>query len=413
MITFEPIEWAFIETANQLGFDKKPFHERIKVGSDVFEEVKKFGVEKTFHKYNPDEPELFARAVIGLGDIAKDEPTNMLVGLDVTSSGPQNGEVGSRDTTGLAITGAIDLIVNGITIVPDVYTEIENKLRPVGVPKLSRKMVKEAVIPYVYGSTDAPKSLFGKFYKQFKEAFFQTIPGSDSFKNLLIDAWRDDCMLYKWELPDGFVATTVPEKNIEFRLQLLGNHSYTYVSKEPSPLEKGDLHTKALSANVFHAFDGFMLREVHRICNYDPLIVKRAKRNLKRRHREGSNGRAEHLEQLYWKFKFFSFEILEVIQLNIGNISEEYINICLQQIDYLLSKKPFKLISIHDEFMCSPLNCNILKQVYNNLLGALYCSDWFRVVINELRQDTLANKYVEPINWDIYNKIVNNTYALS
>lgn len=77
------------------------------------------------------------------------------------------------------------------------------------------------------------------------------------------------------------------------------------------------------------------------------------------------------------------------------------------------SKKPFKLISIHDEFMCSPLNCNVMKQVYNNLLGALYCSDWFRIVINELRNDNLADKYVEPINWDIYNKIINNTYALS
>ena len=412
MIEFEPIEWVLIETANQLGFDKKTYKERLEVGDQIFSEVKQYGVETTFKKYNPDEPELFARAVIALGDIAKGNPTNIIVGQDVASSGPQLYTVASRDSTGLSAVGAVDKIVNGVPVVPDLYTSIYEKLVPYGITGLSRKMVKEAVVPYAYGSTDSPRGTFGKWYPQFKKEYFNTIPAAATFKDLLIDAWNSDAFEYVWVLPDGFTATTVPTKNVNLRLQLFNSHSYTYITNEPCKLDKGDLHTKALSANVIHSLDAYCLREMHRRCNYDKSTLVIARNMLSRRIRN-PNPKAEHLESLYWKYKIFSMEIAEVIQKGIGNISDEYIEVCLNYIEYLLSRKSFKLISIHDEFMTSPINCNVLKQTYNTILGELYCSDWLRQVTNALRGDNEADQYIEPINPNTLQQVLSSTYAIS
>ena len=321
MEKFKPIEWIAIDIASKYGMDKETFEKRLEFGNSLKEELKSTSLEAVVKKYveEADEPDMFVRTLVSMSDIIKSGETAFPIGVDVASSGPQIDTTGIRDEEGMVTTGAIS------DCVPNLYLDIQKEMQKYLPINLTREQVKKATVPYVYGSTAVPKAVFGDYYKWFQKAFFKKAKGVVVVNNALIDAWRNDVVIYEHTLPDGFQARTLSTKVMPFRYQI-GNTSYTYVEEVLAPKEKGEDKTKALSANVTHSIDGFILRELHRRCNYDEDKYYIALNTLKY-PKVGTNPRLERLEQLARKYNFYSWQAIEYLQTGyVGNVSKDYLD---------------------------------------------------------------------------------------
>lgn len=407
MINFKPIEWVKIEAANQFGLDKKQYSERLTFGNEVFEKVKTHGALETFKQYSPDEPELFLTALFAMEDYINHRPSGIPVRADAASSGAQLLSVLMKCIMGMQNTGSLG------SVVPDVYTTIYNLMQENGASAgLTRKQVKEGTIPYIYGSDKVPAITFGDEVDLFKACYYNTIPGADLVSQLLIDAWDSECVEYTWELPDGFVATTTPVDNFSYRIEFL-NHSLTYQTKEVCPVEKGGAHTKALSANVTHSYDAYMLRELHRRCNYKPQDVLAALNTIDK-HDTAENPYLENLEKLCIRFNQFSYATLDALNRTgtVGSCSDKYLNKIKKSLEKLLKQDSFEVMSIHDEFMCLPNHMNQMKATYNKLLAESYKSKWLIETVCALREDEEIYRYVGEYDPEIYKEILHAPYSI-
>lgn len=405
MINFKPLDWVKIEAANQYGWDKKPYNERIILGSEIFDKVQNIGVLETFKQYNADEPELFLSALYAMEDYINHRPSGIPVRADAASSGAQLLSVLMKDIVGMSNTGSIG------SKVPDVYTTIYELMRNNGASaELTRKQVKKGTVPYVYGSSAAPKAVFGDEAELFKTCYYNTIPGADLVSQLLIDAWDSECVEYTWELPDGFVATTTPVENFSYRIPFL-DHSLTYQAKEVCPIEKGGAHTKALSANVTHSYDAYMLRELHRRCNFNPKDIQVALNVLEVRLR-APNQKLERMESLAERFNQVSIRAVEFLleKGSVGNCSDKYLDKLQKQLSRL--QESFEVMSIHDEFMCLPNHMNQMKATYNRLLAESYKSTWLINTVCNLREDKEILRYVGEYNPAVFKEILHAPYSI-
>lgn len=408
MINFKPLEWIKIEAANQFGWDKKHYSERINLGSEIFGKVQNIGVLETFKQYDADEPELFLTALYAMDDYINHRPSGIPVRADAANSGAQLLSVLMKCSTGMKNTGSLG------TEVPDVYTTIYNKMKELGAPEgLTRKQVKKGTIPYVYGSQAVPKKVFGEYTDMFFDAYFRTIPAANMVSDLLIDAWNSNVEEFKWELPDGFIATTTPTALFKYRIPF-GLHSLTYLTREKSKADKGAEHTKALSANVTHSYDAYVLRELHRRCNYNPQKVLSALNSIDRGNTD-SNIYLEKLEENRSNFNQFSYAVIDAINRTgtIGNCSDTFLKEIKTNLENLLKTESFEVMSIHDEFMCLPNHMNQMKKVYNQILAESYLSHWLIYTVCKMRGDTAVLKYIEEPKDSIYEEILNAPYTIS
>lgn len=407
MEKFKAIEWIAIDIASKYGLDKETFEKRLEFGNSLKEELKSTSLEQVVKKYveEADEPDMFVRALLSMNDVLTTKYTNIPIGIDVSSSGPQIDCTGIRDLDGMVTTGAIS------EKVPNLYKEIQDEMQLYVPISLTRDQVKKATVPYVYGSVATPRAVFGDYYKWFQKAFFKKAKGVVVVNNALIDAWRNDVVVYEHTLPDGFQARTLSTKVMPFRYQI-GNTSYTYVEEVLAPKEKGEDKTKALSANVTHSIDGFILRELHRRCNYDEDKYYIALNTLKY-PKVGTNPRLERLEQLARKYNFYSWQAIEYLQTGyVGNVSKDYLDTLYNVLSNLYGE-PFEVMSIHDEFMCLPSHVNVMKQVYNDILAELYASILLPTIICDYRQDNAIWQHVGTYNQQIFDAIRDNRYAIS
>lgn len=403
---FSGCDWLRINVANQFGYDKLTYEERLDKSEEFVKSIKDIGLENTIKKYAPeaDEPNMFTRGLIGINDVIQTGETNILIGQDAASSGPQIDTTSLRDIQGMVNTGAIS------DRVPDVYSAVQSNMQKSIKINLMREQVKKATIPYVYGSSAVPKAVFGDNYGIFKKAFFEELKGVVIINNALIDAWDPNKTVWEWVLPDGFNARTISTKMKVFRMEI-GETSYSYMKEILAPKEKGDIGTKALSANVTHSVDGFILRELHRRCNWNEDKYFLALNTLKF-PKKGKNHKLENLEKLSRKYKFTSWEAIEYLQTGyVGNCSEAWLEHLQGMLD--VYSEPFEVVSIHDEFMCGANHVNVMKQVYNDILSELYRSSLIPQIICDLRGDTEISRYVGKFQQNIFDKIKNNRYAIS
>lgn len=406
---FKPIDWLKIESANQFGKDKETYPNRLSFGSEVFDMVNAKGAKETlaYYKDSADEPELFYTALLGMEDYINNRPSGIPVRADAASSGAQLLSALMKCSTGMPNTGVIG------SRVPDVYTTIYKLMQDFGASEgLTRKQVKKGTVPYIYGSRAVPKTVFGEDADAFFKAYFQTIPAADCVSQLLIDAWDSNATEYTWELPDGFVATTTPTKVFQYRIPFNG-HSLTYQTKEVAPIEKGDLHTKCLSANVTHSYDAYMLRELHRRCNYKPTEILGALNTIDRGNTD-ANPELERLEYLARKYNQISVRALEFLQKGtVGKCSDKYLSLLKSYLQNMLLTDPFEVMSIHDEFMCLPNHMTDMKLCYARLLQESYKSNWLSSVVKDLRKDDHVDRYLETPEESIFNEILLAPYAIS
>lgn len=415
---FTSAQWSLIDLSNQYGLDKKPFEERIEWAKSLLPEIHKCeglldlgsAFEETIE--NASEPELFTAALLNVWDICRGVPTGHYIELDSAASGCQLMSVATRCVTGMRNTGAIG------DDVPDLYTTIF-KLMKAEAPELtiiSRSAVKKATVPYMYGSSKAPITVFGDMYKLFTDCYYKAVPRAEVIKNLLIGAWDENADFYEWELPDGHTAhikvITEDKEVMHFNGQ-----PFTYIYKKIGTKKKGELGTKALSARVIHSLDAYVLREVNARNDYNKeqlLLAKEAiETYLKGESQVGTIVELKRLEAISARFKMVSIAGASFIKRGyLADISKDYLMDLLLIINSVLPSQSHKLKLIHDGFGALANHVNTMKSHYNNVLVSIYRGVWLFEIVKQLTGMD-CSQHIDPIDPAIVEQLRNSKYAIS
>lgn len=250
MQTFSGLEYLKIDIANNWGLDKQLWKYRID------------WVDQNFHNLealtpnNPKTKFLYMKAVNTLRNIK--EETGFIMALDCTASGVQiMAALGKCKKSALTC----NLVNTGHR--EDLYSSIMNMLTGTTI---TREQMKDAIIPMLYGSKAAPKKLFGDGTPELKAlnyAVETTLPILSEMGGLLKSCWDNTKEYHEFTLPDGHLVRLPTMVLLQERIEI-GKTSFTFQYEDVGISDDGT----SLLANVIHAVDGYVAREMVRRCQF-------------------------------------------------------------------------------------------------------------------------------------------------
>lgn len=132
--------------------------------------------------------------------------------------------------------------------------------------------------------------------------------------------------------------------------------------------------------------DAFVLREMHRRCNYDPLVLFFAKDaiyqelELREQHLtsvipidDATSHKLKYYIELFEETKQPTAAILPFIQdgRDTQYLSDEHLVKLQRLVKTMDQHKSFPLVTIHDDFKASPVNCDWVRKHYAYILAEL------------------------------------------
>lgn len=392
-------QWLLIDAANQYGLDKLTFEERIKNVEMMLPMLESMADEA-------ETKPLYLKAVMAIRAAEQGIPTGHLVGVDACCSGIQVMSVLTGCISGAIATGLVDPDVRA-----DAYSATTAAMNEIlgGGLVVSRKEAKEALMTTMYGSKAKPKEIFGINTPEldaFYEAANKVAPGPWELLQDLLGSWRPYALFHSWKLPDGFDARVKVMDKKEARIEVdeLDHATFTYEFYE----NKGAKTGLANAANVVHSMDGWILRSMHRRCNYDPVMVHRASVLIQ----------IELMERLlsptkqptypcgkvgYYLDQYNRSTLVDVVILphldgdTVGQLSTEHLEKLSSIVHGMLQYGPFPLVTVHDEFRAHANNVNWVRYQYKEILADIADSN----VLNDL----LSQVYGQPGH---FTKLSNN-----
>lgn len=368
---YSPLQYVAIDIANQYGngLDKETYETRIawvKHKADRLEEFQD-KAEETF---------LFKKAVNAFRQAQAGIPTGHVVGLDSASSGLQLMSAMMGCEKGMALTGLIHPNIRA-----DSYTLITQAMNKKVEVQITRAQSKSAIMKGLYGSIAAPKEVFGDLVPYFYETMHEQAPGAMQLLELLRQAWNPDVDRNTWSLPDGYLAMVPITETVDKKIHV-AQLRYTPVVRIQvvAPKETG----LSLIANCTHSCDAYVLRTLVRRCNYSIREVKegiKALTTLNHRHKE-----SEYLN-VWYRTGMVDMTMINGTTEEIAGYPKEMRTKLLRMLNMCLEHKPFEIITIHDDFKCSPVNANQMRRVYADIIGDIVDSTLVDDLLNQLYQD--------------------------
>ena len=167
--------------------------------------------------------------------------------------------------------------------------------------------------------------------------------------------------------------------------------------------------------------DAWILRSMHRRCNYDREVVVKASdamqielnlRNLGA-HRDDLclDQKVGYYREQYTRSTLADVVILPYLDADtVKCLSTEHIEALVSIVNGMLQYQPFELVTIHDAFHAHPNNLNWVRKQYRNILADIAASN--------VLDDLLSQLYGEPVQFDklsfnLPDQIRNSEYALS
>ena len=136
--------------------------------------------------------------------------------------------------------------------------------------------------------------------------------------------------------------------------------------------------------NVIHSVDAYVLRSLVRRCNYSVRDVKEAIQALTILNYYPKE--SEYLDA--WKRTgIVDMTMINGTTMEIAGYPTEMRTKLLRILNMCLEHKPFEIITIHDDFKCSPVNANQMRRVYSDILGDLVDSTLVDDLLNQVYQD--------------------------
>lgn len=416
---FTAFEYLLIDLANSYGHDKELFEFRIQWAKDNLHHMETLVIDLDNKERN-----LYLKACMTLRKVMRGEPTAHLVEFDACNSGMQI----MSALTG-CLTGAINTGMVNPNERADAYGMLlkvmQHILQDYAVGKVTRKQAKEALMTVLYGSKAEPKRIFGEDSPElaaFYEAVQVIAPGAWQLLQELLGAWTPFAKKHSWKLPDGFDAVVkVMQKVDDCRIDVdeLGGASFTYEFYVNEGTESGI----SLAANVVHSCDGYVVRSMHRRCNYDlPLVTAVRDLCLTTLSLRGSEATKQTVVEegtriAYYIEQYNRSTVADVVILphlnsdSVQALGDKHLQKLVEVMDSMLAHKPFAIITIHDAFRCTAGNVNSLRQHYINILADIADSELLSDLLNQLHGTTggIAKKLSQGLG----DKIRKSNYSLS
>lgn len=417
MQTFTGWQYLLIDAANQFGLDKLLFDARIKWAEDHLNELKSL-VAKA------EKPPLFLKAVQAIHKAQQGIPTGHMVGFDASCSGIQVMSALTGCMAGARATGLIDPDVRA-----DAYTQLNkvmaNLLGNLG-SSVSRSQAKDALMTAFYGSTARPVQIFGEGSPQldaFYKAAEQIAPGAWELLQDLLGSWQDMAMIHQWQLPDGFEAKVKVMDMEELRIEVdeLDHSTFTYQYQVNRGLPVGHHKTKSNVANVVHSVDAYILRSIHRRCNYDveqtTLANTLIQEELARRESGGMNEHRPPMREVaYYMDLFHRHSVADVVilpyldELAVRQLTLDHLYKLGSIVESMLCHAPFEVVTVHDEFKCHANNMNYLRSHYINI----FCDIAEGTILDAVFTDLFGKPVTyRKLSNDLSDHIVHSNYALT
>lgn len=412
MQVFTGFEYLLIDAANQYGLDKLTFNERI-------DWVKANLKDLEAQADKADNKPLYIKAVMAIRKAQNHEPTGHLVGFDACCSGIQVMSALTGCIAGATATGMVDPDVRA-----DAYTSVTKAMQELlgAAVNVSRKDAKQALMTSFYGSKATPKSIFGEETAELA-AFYQSAqavaPGAWELLQDLLASWQPYALEHSWKLPDGFDARIKVMKKKEARIEVdeLDHATFTYEFYE----NEGSKSGISLPANVTHSVDAYVLRSIHRRCNYDWKVVMGAHNVILDELMDRLKGKTSpdgvvstevHYYVEQWKRSGLA-DVVILPHLSDDNIYQVPTPL-LEKLDMLVTQMtqyvPFEVVTIHDEFKCHPNNMNFLRQQYANVMADIAESNLLDDILSQIHK---KSGHFKKLSQNLGELIRQSNYALS
>lgn len=412
MKTFTGWEYLLIDLANQFGKDKLVFEERIQWAKDSMADLEALAEQA-------ETKPLYMKAMQAVRKAQAGIPSGHMVGLDACCSGIQLMSVLTGCVKGATATGLVNPDERS-----DAYTyttEVMGSILGNSVD-ISRADAKQSLMTSFYGSKAMPKQIFGEDTPEldaFYQAANQVAPGAWGLLQDLLGSWKPWGLSHDWKLPDGFDAKVKVMNKREVRIEVdeLDHATFTYEFYE----NLGARHGLSNAANVVHSVDAYVLREMHRRCNYDLAGVEEAaeiieteqiRRNLGGQQEDSAvSGKVPYYVEQYQRSTLASAVILPYLnELSVMTLPEAHLQALYKLINVMLAYKPFALVTVHDEFKAHPNNLNAVRWQYRELMAELAES----MVLDDLLSQIHGRPGVFPkMTYDLADHIRGSNYALS
>lgn len=422
MANYTGFEYLLIDICNQGHDDKLLFEERIQWTLDHMDQLEAH----TANVAAKDMP-MYVKAVQTLRKAQQGLPTGHLIGLDAVCSGVQIMSVLTGCYEAAKATGLVDPNRRA-----DAYTQTTKEMKTILGPNfdVSRPDAKLAFMSTFYGSSAKPKEVYGEDTPEldaFYEAAVTVAPGPWELLQDLISSWNPNALVHQWKLPDGYdavVKVMVKKTNKDgtsprIEVDELDHASFTYEYSVNECSEYG----LSNAANCVHSVDAWVLRSMHRRCNYDEAMVKQADLLILDELMARATGDSEQLVSVtemigkigYYRSQYERSTVADVVILpyldacDVQFLSTEHLEALHAIVTGMLAYKPFELITIHDEFRALGNNLNHVRNQYKAILAELADSS--------LLDDLLSQLYGEPrvfkkLSADLSSYIRGSAYAL-
>ena len=369
---FTGFEYLCIDLANAFGLDKLLFPERIQWARDNMDQSEALADQA-------ETKPLYIKALMAIRKAQAGLPTGHMVGVDGCCSGIQVMSV---------LTGCIEGAKSTGLIIPnhraDAYTKTTALMIEElgGVLAVSRKDAKDSLMHSFYGSKKTPKDVFGEDTPElaaFYEAAQKVAPGAWELLQDLLAAWQPYALSHEWKLPDGFDARVKVMTKKEARIEVdeLDHASFTYEFYENEGTKKGI----SLPANVVHSCDAYILRAMHRRCNYDRSQAEYASQCIQMELIQRDMGTATTSDEFmteklaYYIAQYQRSGLADIVilpyldQATVSCLSTEHLQWLARTLEGMLQYQPFELVTVHDEFKAHPNNINWVRWQYKEILA--------------------------------------------
>ncbi len=416
MVTFSGWEYLLIDAANQFpGLDKLLFEERIQWTTDNLGNLEMLADQA-------ETKPLYLKAVMAIRKAQQGIPTGHLVGLDACCSGIQVMSALTGCAAGAYNTGMIDPDKR-----MDAYGECKKEMELLlgSAVDVSRDDSKDALLTSFYGSKAKPKEIFGADTPEL-DAFYQAAhiiaPGAWELLQDLLASWQPYALVHAWKLPDGYDAVVKVMKKQEARIEVdeLDHATFTYEFYENIGAPRGLSNV----ANLTHSMDAWILRSMHRRCNYDREVVEYVDQcieaELLNRHMFGepkqenidefmTDKAAYYIEQ-YRRSTLADAVILPHLdQANVTCLSLDHLKALAKIVTGMLAYQPFELVTVHDEFRSLCGNCNHVRWQYKEIMAEIAESN---VLDDLLTQINGTPGTFQKLSFNLPEQIRESNYAL-
>lgn len=398
--TFTGRQYLMIDVASNLGLDKEDWDVRL----EWFHQ-NEHQLESLVNQAK--EPALYYAGVSAYRSVQNNQPIGYPISLDATSSGLQILAALTGDRSAAALCNVVDTGHR-----EDAYTIIHRAMvSTVGVgANITRDQAKDAIMTSLYGSTAMPKEIFGEgeLLQVFNNTMGDLAPFPWELNHAMLEFWDPTALTYDWVMPDNFHVHTKVMNTVKETVLVMGE-PFQVSYKVNSPVA----HGRSLCANMTHAIDGLIVREMTARCDYDPAVIDQLKAALKQPELFGNRASTpdDHLVLTLWNHYqqsgYLSARILPYLKTeNLGHVDRTVIDEVIQS----LPLKPFKVISVHDCFRCLPHYGNDLRRQYNIQLAMIAKSNLLSWLLGQILNRPIQIQKADP---NLYLDIFEANYALS